>query len=112
MKLTTRQQAIIDFISRHIEEKGYSPTLREIGEAVGLKSTSTVHGHIERLEKQGLIKHIPSSPRSIQVVERDDETVKTIMRRRVAIKVIELTADGTFKTLLIGKKRYVFDPMG
>lgn len=61
-KLSNRQQAIIDFIRKEVRDKGYPPSVREIGEAVGLASSSTVHGHLARLEKKGLIAAILPSP--------------------------------------------------
>jgi repressor LexA len=66
---STKQVEIYEFIKDQIKEKGYPPSVREIGAAVGLKSTSTVHGHLERLEKKGLIKRDPTKPRTIEVVE-------------------------------------------
>ena len=61
-KLSTRQQAILEFIKMEVREKGYPPSVREIGEAVGLASSSTVHGHLDRLEKKGLIRRDPTKP--------------------------------------------------
>lgn len=52
-KLSKRQQEILDFIKNEVKTKGYPPSVREIGEAVGLASSSTVHGHLARLEKKG-----------------------------------------------------------
>lgn len=71
-KLSNRQQAILDFIKREVREKGYPPSVREIGEAVGLASSSTVHGHLERLEKKGLIRRDPTKPRAIEITDGDD----------------------------------------
>lgn len=68
-KLSNPQQIIYDFIKSHQEEKGYPPSVREICEAVGLKSTSTVHGHLERLERKGIIRRDPAKPRAIELVE-------------------------------------------
>lgn len=65
----TKQLEIYEFIKDQINQKGYPPSVREIGAAVGLKSTSTVHGHLERLEKKGLIKRDPTKPRTIEVIE-------------------------------------------
>jgi SOS regulatory protein LexA len=65
----TKQVEIYEFIKDQIKEKGYPPSVREICAAVALKSTSTVHGHLERLEKKGLIKRDPTKPRTIEVVE-------------------------------------------
>ncbi|MDS1030129.1 transcriptional repressor LexA [Bacillota bacterium LX-D] len=66
--LSTRQQNILDFIIKKINEKGYPPSVREIGAAVGLKSTSTVHGHLNQLEEKGYIKRDPTKPRTIEIL--------------------------------------------
>ncbi len=71
-KLSNRQQAIIDFIRREVKDKGYPPSVREIGEAVGLASSSTVHGHLARLEKKGLIRRDPTKPRAIELLGDSD----------------------------------------
>ena len=68
-KLSNQQRAIYEYIKSHQEEKGYPPSVREICQAVGLKSTSTVHGHLERLERKGLIRRDPTKPRAIELVE-------------------------------------------
>ncbi len=65
----TRQMEILTFIYEHLTDRGYPPTVREIGEAVNLASTSTVHGHLSRLEKKGLIQRDPTKPRAIEVTE-------------------------------------------
>lgn len=62
------QQKILDFIKSEIQTKGYPPSVREIANAVGLKSTSTVHGHLQRLEKRGLIHRDAMKPRAMEVV--------------------------------------------
>lgn len=67
-KISNRQQAILDFIKSEVREKGYPPSVREIGEAVGLASSSTVHGHLDRLEKKGLIRRDPTKPRAIEIL--------------------------------------------
>lgn len=67
-KISNRQQAILDFIKSEVREKGYPPSVREIGEAVGLASSSTVHGHLERLEKKGMIRRDPTKPRAIEIL--------------------------------------------
>lgn len=66
---SNKQLEIYEYIKNQIKEKGYPPSVREIGAAVGLKSTSTVHGHLERLEKKGLIKRDATKPRTIEVIE-------------------------------------------
>ncbi|MEX2461343.1 MAG: transcriptional repressor LexA [Paenibacillaceae bacterium] len=71
-KISNRQLAILDFIKSEVREKGYPPSVREIGESVGLASSSTVHGHLERLEKKGLIRRDPTKPRAIEVLGLDD----------------------------------------
>ncbi|MFD0682468.1 MULTISPECIES: transcriptional repressor LexA [unclassified Paenibacillus] len=68
-KLSNRQLAILDFIKNEVKDKGYPPSVREIGEAVGLASSSTVHGHLERLEKKGLIRRDPTKPRAIEITD-------------------------------------------
>lgn len=70
-KLSGRQQAILDFIKTEVKAKGYPPSVREIGEAVGLASSSTVHGHLERLEKKGFIRRDPTKPRAIEVLDEE-----------------------------------------
>jgi repressor LexA len=67
--LSDKQQRILDFIRNEQSNKGYPPSVREICEAVGLRSTSTVHGHLERLEKKGYIRRDPTKPRCIEIVE-------------------------------------------
>ncbi len=70
--LSGKQKRILDFIKQEIINKGYPPSVREICDAVGLKSTSTVHGYLERLEKKGFIRRDPTKPRAIEVL--DDST--------------------------------------
>jgi len=71
VKNNTKQMQIYEFIKSYANEKGYPPSVREICAAVGLSSTSTVHGHLERLEKKGLIKRDPTKPRTIEILEKD-----------------------------------------
>jgi repressor LexA len=66
--LTKRQREIFDFISRYLSRHGYPPTVREIGKAVGLHSSSTVHAHLSKLESRGLLKRDPSKPRALEVL--------------------------------------------
>jgi len=65
--LTDRQRAILDVIERHQRERGYPPSVREIGEAVGLTSTSTVHSHLGTLQRPGFLRRDPTKPRAIEV---------------------------------------------
>lgn len=67
--LSSNQKAILDFIKSELRTKGYPPSVREICNAVGLKSTSTVHGHLEKLEEKGYIRRDPSKPRAIEVLD-------------------------------------------
>jgi repressor LexA len=66
--LTKRQQEIFDFIKKYSAKYGYPPTVRDIGKAVGLASSSTVHAHLANLEKLGLVKRDPSKPRAIELL--------------------------------------------
>ena len=73
-KISNRQQAILTFIKNEVRDKGYPPSVREIGEAVGLASSSTVHGHLERLEKKGLIRRDPTKPRAIEITDGEESS--------------------------------------
>ena len=66
--LTKRQQEIFEFIKRYAAEHGYPPTVRDIGKAIGLTSSSTVHAHLANLEKVGLLRRDPSKPRALEVL--------------------------------------------
>jgi repressor LexA len=70
MDLTKRQQEIFDFIRKYSAKYGYPPTVRDIGKAVGLASSSTVHAHLSNLEKVGLLRRDPSKPRAIELLDR------------------------------------------
>ncbi|MBA2342371.1 MAG: transcriptional repressor LexA [Thermoleophilaceae bacterium] len=67
-KLTKRQEEIFDFIKRHSARHGYPPTVRDIGRAIGLTSSSTVHAHLSNLEKAGLLRRDPTKPRAIELL--------------------------------------------
>jgi repressor LexA len=68
VKLTKRQREIFDFIKRHTREKGYPPTVRDIGRAIGLTSSSTVHAHLANLERVGVLRRDPTKPRAMEVL--------------------------------------------
>jgi repressor LexA len=70
MDLTKRQQEIFDFIKRYSARYGYPPTVRDIGKAVGLASSSTVHAHLANLERIGLLRRDPTKPRAIELLDR------------------------------------------
>jgi repressor LexA len=71
--LTTRQQEIWQFLAEYVDAHGYPPTVREIGDAVGLASPSTVHAHLANLERAGLLRRDPTKPRAIELVGRKRE---------------------------------------
>lgn len=87
--LTDRQRQVLDFIKSETRRKGYPPTVRDIGAAVGLSSSSTVHSHLAALEAKGLIRRDPSKPRALEVLDRDREE-----RRPEMLGVIELPVVG------------------
>ncbi len=70
MQLTNRQQEILRVVQDHISDHGYPPTVREIGDAVGLTSSSTVHAHLQALEARGALKRDPAKPRAIELGDR------------------------------------------
>ena len=77
IKLSKRQQDILNFIKMEVRTKGYPPSVREIGEAVGLASSSTVHGHLDRLETKGLIRRDPTKPRAIEILDNEEEKIQS-----------------------------------
>lgn len=77
LDLTKRQKEIFDFIRKYAAKTGYPPTVREIGKAVGLHSSSTVHAHLANLEKIGLLRRDPSKPRAIELLfEKAKQTIR------------------------------------
>jgi repressor LexA len=80
LNLTKRQQEIFDFVKRYSARYGYPPTVRDIGKAVGLTSSSTVHAHLSNLERLGLLRRDPSKPRAIELLDRAVDNVKNIVR--------------------------------
>ena len=68
--LTERQQQIMDFLTEYVDGRGYPPTVREIGDAVGLASPSTVHAHLANLERAGLLRRDPTKPRALELMHR------------------------------------------
>lgn len=83
-KVSSRQQAILEFIKNEVRAKGYPPSVREIGEAVGLASSSTVHGHLDRLEKKGFIRRDPTKPRAIELLGQEDSENYNLFSQSVA----------------------------
>jgi repressor LexA len=80
MDLTKRQQEIFDFIKRYSAKYGYPPTVRDIGKAVGLASSSTVHAHLSNLERIGLLRRDPTKPRAIELLDRAAAGVRNLVR--------------------------------
>ncbi|WP_368650552.1 transcriptional repressor LexA [Bacillus inaquosorum] len=91
-KLSKRQLDILRFIKAEVKSKGYPPSVREIGEAVGLASSSTVHGHLARLETKGLIRRDPTKPRAIEIL---DEVVDIPQSQVVNVPVIGKVTAGS-----------------
>lgn len=90
-KITNKQREILEFIKERILEKGYPPSVREICQAVDLKSTSSVHSHLETLEKNGYIRRDPTKPRAIEICDDSFQMVRTEM---VSIPVVGQVAAG------------------
>ena len=90
-KITSKQQEILDYIKSEILKKGYPPTVREICETVNLKSTSSVHAHLETLEKNGYIRRDPTKPRAIEICDDSFQMVRTEM---VSIPIVGNVAAG------------------
>ena len=90
-KISTKQQEILDYIKEEILKRGYPPAVREICEAVNLKSTSSVHSHLETLEKNGYIRRDPTKPRAIEICDDNFQMVRTEM---VSIPVVGQVAAG------------------
>ncbi len=80
MDLTKRQQEIFDFIKRYSAKYGYPPTVRDIGKAVGLASSSTVHAHLANLERIGLLRRDPTKPRAIELLDRAAAGVRSFVQ--------------------------------
>ena len=85
-KLTKRQKEIYLFLEHFIYQNGYPPSVREIGEALGLASSSTVHGHLDRLEKKGFIRRDPTKPRAIELLQEDAPTQQ--MKNTIFIPIL------------------------
>ncbi|MEP6812247.1 MAG: transcriptional repressor LexA [Actinomycetota bacterium] len=77
VELTGRQQEIWQFLVDYVDRLGYPPTVREIGEAVGLASPSTVHAHLANLERAGLLRRDPTKPRALELLGREQQAVHT-----------------------------------
>lgn len=90
-KITEKQREILEYMKKEILNKGYPPTVRDICEAVSLKSTSSVHSHLETLEKNGYIRRDPTKPRAIEII---DENFNLTRREMVNVPIIGRVAAG------------------
>ncbi len=90
-RLTDRQQEILTFVRRYTESHGYPPSVREIGQAMGLTSSSTVHSHLEALERKGFLRRDPSKPRALEIL-RDGQGPQ---HRVVSLPVVGQVTAGT-----------------
>lgn len=91
-KISAKQQEILDFIKKEIVSRGYPPAVRDICDAVHLKSTSSVHAHLETLEKRGFIRRDPTKPRAIEIL--DDEFNTGLRKEMVNIPLVGTVAAG------------------
>lgn len=90
-KITDKQQEILDYIKEQILSKGYPPAVRDICEAVNLSSTSSVHSHLEKLERNGYIRRDPSKPRAIEIV---DDNFNLTRRELVNVPMVGVVTAG------------------
>ena len=94
LDLTKRQKEIFDFIGKYAAKTGYPPTVREIGKAVGLHSSSTVHAHLANLEKIGLLRRDPSKPRAIELLTGAASRAKDVIRPHSGLPLVGQVAAG------------------
>ncbi len=94
ISLSSRQEEILNFIKTEIQKKGYPPSVREIGKAVGLSSSSTVHSHLTALEKKGFIRRDPTKPRALEVLDYRPTELPTISKRIRNIPLVGRIAAG------------------
>jgi repressor LexA len=92
LNLTKRQQEIFDFVKRYVGEHGYPPTVRDIGKAIGLTSSSTVHAHLSNLEKLGLVRRDPTKPRALELL---GEAAKRVVPGPSGLPLIGRVAAGS-----------------
>ena len=90
-KISAKQKEILEYIKEEILNKGYPPSVRDICQAVHLKSTSSVHSHLETLEKNGYIRRDPAKPRAIEIL---DDSYNMIRKEMVSIPVVGRVAAG------------------
>ena len=90
-KISKKQEEILEYIKSEIINRGFPPAVRDICEAVGLKSTSSVHSHLETLEKNGYIRRDPTKPRAIEIL---DDNFNMLRREMVNVPVLGRVAAG------------------
>ncbi|HIR76105.1 MAG TPA: transcriptional repressor LexA [Candidatus Choladousia intestinipullorum] len=90
-RITAKQEEILNYIKNEILERGFPPAVREICQAVNLKSTSSVHSHLESLEKNGYIRRDPTKPRAIEIL---DESFQMMRREMVNVPIVGTVAAG------------------
>ena len=90
-KITAKQEEILNYIKAEILKRGFPPAVREICQAVGLKSTSSVHSHLESLERNGFIRRDPTKPRAIEIL---DDSFQLVRREMVNVPVVGTVAAG------------------
>ncbi len=105
-KLSKRQQEILDFIKHEVKTKGYPPSVREIGKAVGLASSSTVHGHLSRLESKGYIRRDPTKPRAIEILE-PEETASIPKQHSINVPLVGKVTAGSPITAIENIEEYI-----
>lgn len=93
--LTPRQYEILQYLQEEVAKKGYPPSVREIGQAVGLSSSSTVHGHLRQLEQKGYIRRDPTKPRAIELLQRAEGGVVADGRHVTFIPIVGRVTAGT-----------------
>lgn len=106
-KLSRRQQDILDFIKDEVSKRGYPPSVREIGEAVGLASSSTVHGHLSRLEKKGYIRRDPTKPRAIEIIGAEKEVQNVTESPSIYVPIIGKVTAGQPITAIENIEEYL-----
>jgi repressor LexA len=93
--MTDRQRQILEYIRAEVRRRGFPPSVREIGEAVGLSSSSTVHSHLAALEAKGLIRRDPTKPRALEILDHDDGRHGEPLGRVHAVPLVGQVAAGT-----------------
>ena len=86
--LNQRQQEILDYIIKETQSKGYPPSVREIGEAVGLSSSSSVHAHLEKLQQLGYIRRDPTKPRAIEILKPPPEAGELFYPEVIPVPIV------------------------